>query len=148
MADYFTHFSCIIDVGTADKAARALALFQDLRAAEQDADEPEFAGLTLSRQDAPEGSTLWIHDDEHGDVEAVISFVLRLADALDLTGLWGFQYALCRIRHKAYYAVIRIMPHGQCPRFRALALAMRSFGIFRATRGRPAADRLVGIGWI
>ena len=94
MADYFTHFSCIIDVGTADKAARALALFQDLRAAEQDADEPEFAGLTLSRQDAPEGSTLWIHDDEHGDVEAVISFVLRLADALDLTGLWGFQYAL------------------------------------------------------
>ena len=94
MADYFTHFSCIIDVGTADKAACALALFQDLRAAEQDADEPKFAGLTLSRQDAPEGSTLWIHDDEHGDVEAVISFVLRLADALDLTGLWGFQYSL------------------------------------------------------
>ena len=42
MADYFTHFSCIIDVGTADKAARALTLFQDLRAAEQEADEPEF----------------------------------------------------------------------------------------------------------
>ena len=94
MADYFTHFSCIIDVGTADKAARALALFQDLRAAEQDADEPEFAGLTLSRQDAPEGSTLWIHDDEHGDVEAAIRFVLRLAEDLDLTGLWGFQYGL------------------------------------------------------
>ncbi|MGC1486563.1 MAG: hypothetical protein WA784_02120 [Albidovulum sp.] len=94
MADYFTHISCIIDVGTADKAARALALFQDLRAAEQDADEPEFAGLTLSRQDAPEGSTLWIHDDEHGDVEAVIRFVLRLAEDLDLTGLWGFQYGL------------------------------------------------------
>jgi hypothetical protein len=100
------------------------------------------------RQDAPEGGTLWIHDDEHGDVEAVIRFVLRLAEEFDLTGLWGFQYGLCRIRHKAYYAGIRIMPHGQCPRFRALALAMRSFGIFRATRGRPAADRLVGIGWI
>ena len=94
MADYFTHFSCIIDVGTADKAARALALFQDLRAAEQEADEPEFAGLTLSRQDAPDGSTLWIHDDEHGDVEAVIRFVLRLAEKLNLTGLWGFQYGL------------------------------------------------------
>ena len=101
MADYFTHFSCIIDVCTADKAARALALFQDLRAAEQEADEPEFAGLTLSRQDAPEGSTLWIHDDEHGDVEAVIRFVLRLADALDLTGLWGLSmpYAEFGIRH-------------------------------------------------
>ena len=30
MADYFTHFSCLIDVGTPDKAARALALFQEL----------------------------------------------------------------------------------------------------------------------
>jgi hypothetical protein len=93
MADYFTHFSCIIDVGTADKAARALALFQVLRAAEQDADDPEVAGFTLARQDAPEGSTLWIHDDEHGDVEAVIRFVLRLAEDLDLSGLWGFEYA-------------------------------------------------------
>lgn len=94
MAEYFTHFSCVIDVGTSDKAARALALFQELRAADQDADDPEVAGLTLVRQDAPEGSTLWIHGHEHGDVEAVIRFVLRLAEEFDLTGLWGFQYAL------------------------------------------------------
>jgi hypothetical protein len=94
MADYFTHFSCLLDVGTPDNAARALALFQELRAADQDADDPEVAGLTLVRQDAPEGSTLWIHDDEHGDVEAVIRFVLRLAEDLDLTGLWGFSYAV------------------------------------------------------
>lgn len=94
MADYFTHFSCLIDVGTPDKAARALALFQSLREADQDADDPEVAGFDLVRQDAPEGSTLWIHDDDHGDVEAVIRFVLRLAEELDLTGLWGFQYAL------------------------------------------------------
>ena len=94
MADYFTHFSCLIDVGSPDKAARALALFQELCAADQDADDLEVAGFTLARQDAPEDSTLWIHDDEHGDVEAVIRFVLRLAEELDLTGLWGFQYAL------------------------------------------------------
>jgi hypothetical protein len=93
MADYFTHFSCLIDVGTADKATRALALFHDLRAADQDADDPEVAGFDLVRQDAPEGSILWVHDDEHGDVEAVIRFVLRLAEALDLSGLWGFEYA-------------------------------------------------------
>src|SRR6056297_706231 len=68
--------------------------FQELRAADQDADDPEVAGFTLMRQDAPEGSTLWIHDDEQGDVEAVIRFVLRLAEGLNLTGLWGFQYAL------------------------------------------------------
>ena len=53
MADYFTHFSCLIDVGTADKATRALALFHDLRAADQDVDDPEVAGFDLSRQDAP-----------------------------------------------------------------------------------------------
>lgn len=94
MADYFTHFSCLIDVGTADKVARALALFHDLRTAEQDTNDPEVTGFTLVHQDAPEGSTLWIHDDEHGDVAAVIRFVLRLAEDLDLTGLWGFQYAL------------------------------------------------------
>ena len=94
MADYFTHFSCLLDVGTPDKAVRALALFQSLRAADQDADDPEVVGFTVARQDAPEGSSLWIHDDEHGDVEAVIRFVLRLAEELELTGLWGFQYAL------------------------------------------------------
>ena len=94
MADYFTHFSCLIDVGSPDKAARALTLFQELQETDQDADDPEVAGFDLSRQDAPEGSTLWIHDDDHGDIEAVIRFVLRLAEDLDLTGLWGFQYGL------------------------------------------------------
>ena len=94
MADYFTHFSCLLDVGIPDKAARALALFQEQRAADQDADDSAVAGFTLVHQDAPEGSSLWIHGDEHGDVEAVIRFVLRLAEDLDLTGLWGFQYAL------------------------------------------------------
>ena len=82
MADYFTHFSCLLDVGTPEKAARALALFHDLRAADQDADDPVVAGFDLVHQDAPEGSSLWIHDDEHGDVEAVIRFVLRLAEDL------------------------------------------------------------------
>ena len=94
MADYFTHFSCLIDVGSPEKAARALALFHDLRAADQDADDPEVSGFTLVHQDASEGSALWIHDDEHGDVEAVIRFVLRLTEDLDLTGLWEFQYGL------------------------------------------------------
>ena len=94
MSDYFTHFSCLLDVGSPDKAARALALFQKLRAADQDADDPELSGFDLVRQDAPEGSNLWILDDEHGDVEAVIRFVLRLAEDLDLSGLWGFQYSL------------------------------------------------------
>jgi hypothetical protein len=94
MADYFTHFSCLLDVGSPDKAARALALFQSLRDADQDVEDPEVAGFNLVHNHAPVGSTLWIHDDDHGDVEAVIRFVLRLSENLDLTDLWGFQYAL------------------------------------------------------
>jgi len=104
MADYFTRFSCLLDFGSPDKAARALALFQEFRAADQDGDDPEVAGFTLARQDAPEGSILWIHDDDHGDPEAVIRFVLRLAHDLDLTGLWGFTYAVTcsRLRIDAF----------------------------------------------
>src|SRR6056297_901734 len=73
--------------GQAYSRASRRGPFQELRAADQDADDPEVAGFTLMRQDAPEGSTLWIHDDEQGDVEAVIRFVLRLAEGLNLTGL-------------------------------------------------------------
>ena len=51
-------------------------------------------GFDLSIQTDPSGSTLWIHDDHSGDPDAVIHFVLRLAGELDLTGLWGFSYAL------------------------------------------------------
>ena len=49
MAEYFTHFSCLLDVGTPDKAARALGLFQGLREADQDADEPEIADAVMGR---------------------------------------------------------------------------------------------------
>ena len=112
MADYFTQFSCTLDVGTPDKAVTALDLFLRLREEDEASDDPEFSGFALSLQDGPGSSILWFHDDGQGDVEGVIRCVLRLAEDIDLTGLWGFDYALCRIRHKAYYAGIRIMPHG------------------------------------
>ena len=32
MADYFTHFSCLLDVGTPENAARALELYKALSA--------------------------------------------------------------------------------------------------------------------
>jgi hypothetical protein len=94
MADYFTHFSCLIDVGTPEKAVQAIELFLRLRNEDYASEEPRFAGFDLSIQDDPQSSLLWIRDDGSGDVEAVISFVLRLAEDLDLTGLWGFEYAL------------------------------------------------------
>jgi hypothetical protein len=93
MADYFTHFSCLIDVGTPEKAARAIDVFVTLRDEDDQLDEPQFHGFDLSRQDGAESSVLWIRDDESGDVEAVIAFVLRLAEDLDLAGLWGFEHS-------------------------------------------------------
>lgn len=94
MADYFTHFSCVLDVGTPEKAVAALDLVLRLRAEDEGADDPEFSGFALSLQDGPGSSVLWFHDDDgQGDVEGVIRFVLRLAEDLNLTGLWGFDYS-------------------------------------------------------
>ena len=93
MADYFTRFSCLLDVGTPSKAALAVAWFQQLRAEDQEADETQVSGFDLSIQDGPDSSMLWIRDDEHGDIEQVISFLLRLAEELDLSGLWGLEYS-------------------------------------------------------
>ena len=94
MADYFTQFSCALDVGTPDKAVTALDLFLRLREEDEASDDPEFSGFALSLPDGSGRSVLWFHDDGQGDVEGVIRFVLRLAEDLDLTGLWGFDYAL------------------------------------------------------
>ena len=93
MADYFTQFSCALDVGTPDKAVAALGLFLRLREEDAASDDPEFSGFALSLPDGPGSSVLWFHDDGQGDVEGLIRFVLRLAEELDLTGLWGFEYA-------------------------------------------------------
>jgi len=93
VADYFTQFSCALDVGTPDKAATALDLFLRLREEEEASDDPEVSGFALSMPDGPGSSVLWFHDDGQGDVEGVIRFVLRLAEELYLTGLWGFDYA-------------------------------------------------------
>jgi len=93
MANYFTHFSSLIDVGTSANATCAIELFVQLRDEDDLTDDPRFSGFDLSRQDGPDSSILWIHDDDSGDIESVIAFVLRLAADLDLTGLWGFEYA-------------------------------------------------------
>jgi len=93
MADYFTQFSCLLDTGSPEKAARALELFARLKAEEDATGEWQAAGFTLQLQDGPGKSMLWIHDDDHGDVENLIAFVLRCAEELDLRSLWGFTYA-------------------------------------------------------
>jgi len=92
MADYFTHFSCLLDVGTPGNAARALDLYNDL-CAECAAEDPPSDGFLLSLDPAHGGSNLWMRDDGTGDPQRVIDFVLRCAAEFGLTGRWGFQWA-------------------------------------------------------
>lgn len=92
MAEYLTHFSCLLDVGTADNAARALHLYTALSEDNAAEDSPS-DGFRLSIEPEYGGTQLWIRDDRTGDPEHVIRFVKRCADAFDLTGRWGFQYA-------------------------------------------------------
>jgi hypothetical protein len=92
MADYFTHFSCLLDVGTPENAARALDLYNTL-SREGASDEPPSEGFLLSIEPQYGSSELWMRDDVTGDPERLIRFVQRCAAEFGLTGKWGFQYA-------------------------------------------------------
>ncbi len=92
MADYFTHFSCLLNVGTPENAARALDLYNQL-SADGASEEPPSEGFLLSIQPEHGGTNLWMHDDGTGDPERVIQFAKLCAAEFDLTGRWGFQYA-------------------------------------------------------
>lgn len=92
MADYFTHFSCLLDVGTPQNAARALDLYNALSEAGA-AEEPPSEGFLVSIQPEHGGSQLWLRDDVSGDPERLIQFVKLCAAEFGLNGRWGFQYA-------------------------------------------------------
>ena len=51
MADYFSQFSCVLDVGMANKAIAALDLYLRLREDDAASDDPEFTGFALSLKD-------------------------------------------------------------------------------------------------
>lgn len=93
MADYFTHFSCILDVGTAEKAHAALAV-RDALAEELDRTEGCEPGFDMTHDPDFGPGALWLHSDGYGEPEHVIRFALACADAFDLTGRWGFAWAL------------------------------------------------------
>ncbi len=93
MAEYFTYFSCMLDVKTPANVVRALDIYGDL-SDEIERDDGIIGFLASAETDG--GSTLiWMRNDEdgYGDPEHVIDFVLRCAKALGLTGRWGLAYA-------------------------------------------------------
>lgn len=93
MADYFTQFSCHIDVGSADNAERALAIFTEMQGVLDDNDGLAIGFEADIESDHP--SILWLRsEDGYGEPENVIAFVLRCAEAFDLKGRWGFVWGL------------------------------------------------------
>lgn len=87
MADYFTHFSCLLDVGTPKNAARALDLYNRL-SEEGASEEPPSEGFLLSIQPEHGGTNLWMRDDVTGDPERLIQFV-KLCAAESHSGAAG-----------------------------------------------------------
>lgn len=92
MADFFTHFSCVLDVGTPENAARALDLYQTFKDDAAREDVPS-DGFLLSIQPEHGATQLWMRDEVSGDPQQVIIFVQRCAEAFSLAGRWGFQWA-------------------------------------------------------
>ena len=92
MADYFTQFSCLLDVGAPENAARALEIYEADCA--DGALEAQFSnGFFVSVPSEDAGSQLWIRDEGAGDPELVIRFVKICAAEFGLSGCWGFQYS-------------------------------------------------------
>lgn len=91
MADYFTQFSCLLEVG-AGNIETALAIHA--RMAEDLETDDGIASGFVAEPATDSDSALWLHADDHGEPEHVIAFALRCAEAFDLKGRWGFCWAL------------------------------------------------------
>jgi hypothetical protein len=93
MADYFTHFSCTLDVLTADNAARAFELYRHF--SDELETEEQTPGFNLvATPTAEQPALLWIYDDNaSGDTDHVLAFVSKLGPMLGITGLWGFEWS-------------------------------------------------------
>lgn len=92
MANYYTLLSVLFPVGSVGNVAPALALYRRFR---DELDEAGgWIGFTAEADDPPGSADLWLHSDGDADIEHVIAFALRAAEAFDLQGLWGFHWAL------------------------------------------------------
>jgi hypothetical protein len=90
MADHFTHFACLLDVG-ADHVEAALALHRQV-AAELEADDGLAIGFSVAAA-VGRSSAVLLTDEDSGQPEQVAAFALRCAEQFSLTGRWGFCWA-------------------------------------------------------
>ena len=93
MADYFTSFSCRLDLRSTKNVAQAISIYEEQRTA-VDRDEGPAIGFEI-KVDPKTSSALLISDgDGSGEPEHVIAFVLRCAETFGLEGRWGFVWGL------------------------------------------------------
>jgi hypothetical protein len=94
MADYYIRFTCLLDVGSAQNAARAVAIREQL-AAELKAAEDVSLGFDMQEPTRHESDgRLILYSEDYGDIEHLIRFVGRCGKEFNLTGRWGFQWTL------------------------------------------------------
>lgn len=100
MADYLTQFSCHLDLGSPETAARALILLEELRDGAEDRDDDAIYGFEAEADPQHPGTLYFTDDAGQGDPEHLIRFVLACAEAFDLKGRWGFTWSLSCSRHR------------------------------------------------
>lgn len=92
MTKFLTRFSCLLDIGAAANAQRAFDIYAAL-IAENAKEDPPAEPFLLSLTPDHGSARLWLHDPASADPQLAITFVTRCAEALGLTGRWGFQWA-------------------------------------------------------
>lgn len=70
-----------------------MTVYRSLKAADALRSRPMAQGFDVSLADEHAGSILWLRDEDCGNPDALVAFVLRLAREFQLVGTWGFQFA-------------------------------------------------------
>ena len=96
MADYFTSFSCFLDVGSAANVAPARTILSQLGERLETEENGAALGFTMQSDEGSGPGMLCLYSEEDGEPEHVIAFVKLCAEAFALTGRWGFHWALIR----------------------------------------------------
>lgn len=92
MTDYFTRFACLLDFGTVANVEQAFRIYSALMA-ENDREDPPAEPFLLSLTPEHGATRLWLRDPGSADPQLLITFVMRCAETLALTGTWGFHWA-------------------------------------------------------
>lgn len=97
MPNYYTKFSTLLPLQNADAVSQALTLLETMRAEGEDGPfESDFLGFEAEANEPPDNELqhLWIHHDESGSVEDVLTFVYACCEKkLTLPVRWSLIWA-------------------------------------------------------